>query len=152
MTKEPLVNAAYPSLLTPPRWPAGCSCAGAGYSRTDAPGRAAGQDLKITKFHLFKPLFMQFNNLHYYKSLKLPTSVQTISYPIPKLIHTLIFIAMSSTSSISLARRWFFEWIVVFVFITPLKVPILFIILSYEIMKGHACENYFALLWHQITW
>jgi hypothetical protein len=47
-----------------------------------------------------------------------------------------------------LARWRFFQWNVVFIFITPLKVPILFTILSNKIMEGHARENYLALLWH----
>jgi hypothetical protein len=65
MTKETLINDAYahsPALACwlLPRWRAGCSRAEASCRAptllTDAPGRAAGQDLKITKFHLFNPI------------------------------------------------------------------------------------------------
>jgi hypothetical protein len=41
-------------LAAPALKPAACAPA----SLTDAPGHVAGQDLKITKFHSFKPLFM----------------------------------------------------------------------------------------------
>ena len=132
MSKEPLINASISA-----HSPAGCSralaCSHAGASLV---GRAASQ-VKNHQISFIQNCVHAVLHLYYYKSSKLPPIIQTIGYLIPRLIYILIFIGMSSTSSISLTRRWFFLWIVVFIFITPLKVPILFIILSYEIMKGH---------------